>query len=146
MVKYCRLYMYNYIHLKACRDNDPRLFWGLSSNLGTAIFLEFGTMEGIVWLLNLESEINGFWDLRIRQLMELSFILFQRECNVDFCFTKGMDVVIQVFKWVVFFIIWSSRQAYDLSTDYIYDKKKKSCPLFLGLESYTKFILLFGSF
>ena len=99
MVKYCRLYMYNYIHLKACRDNDPRLFWGLSSNLGTAIFLEFGTMEGIVWLLNLESEINGFWDLRIRQWMELSFILFQRECNVDFCFTKGMDVVIQVFKY-----------------------------------------------
>ena len=114
MVKYYRLYMYNYIHLKACRDNDPRLFWGLSSNLGTAIFLEFGTMEGFVWLLNLESEINAFWDLRIRQLMELSFILFQRECNVDFCFTKGMDVVIQVFKWVVFFIIWSSMKAYDL--------------------------------
>ena len=145
MVKYCRLYMYNYIRLNACRDNDPRLFWGLSSNLGTTIFLEFGTMEGIVWLLNLESRINGFWDLRIRQLMELSFVLFQREGNVNFCFTKGVDVVIQVFKWVVFFIIWSSRQAYDLSADHIYDKKKVAL-FFFGLERYTKFILLFGSF
>ena len=77
--------------------------------------------------------------------MELSFVLFQREGNVDFCSTKGMDVVIQVFKWVVFFIIWSSRQAYDLSADHIYDKKKVAL-FFFGLERYTKFILLFGSF